>query len=271
MRRREYYWCLNDSVENNSLQDLRTDQVEAIFAALPKADLPHWWVWREGFTDWKPMADFPQLLVSLRKVEVQATIAPPAPTAAAKPSEKPIEVMNESRSAAPASTAKATKPARAKSAKIDDVRDEIEPFETTSSRIHREQGTGQAKRGKEKISEFEIEAEAEEDGLSLSIERTRLSDERGNHRFDLQIEVRVIVGEKVYKNSTVNISLRGMQVSLPLPKGLPRYFNVEIRDKTRYIPLVCTEIKGPPGAPSNRLKIEVNERSSELLSLLLRS
>jgi hypothetical protein len=52
--------------EKRQLDDLRTENVEAIFEAIPKKDQKEWVIWKEGFRSWKPFTDFPQLLIGLR-------------------------------------------------------------------------------------------------------------------------------------------------------------------------------------------------------------
>lgn len=80
MRRREYYWSIFHSKGGNQLDGLRTDQVEAVFSALPKLMHKEWLIWRDGFEDWKPFEDFPQLMISLRKVDAKGPEAPPPPS-----------------------------------------------------------------------------------------------------------------------------------------------------------------------------------------------
>jgi hypothetical protein len=60
-----------------------------------------------------------------------------------------------------------------------------------------------------------------------------------------------------------------MQLAKPLPKNLPRYFNIEICRKNRKIPVVCSEVKNRDGSPSTRVRIEVNDYAAGLLELLL--
>lgn len=219
MRSREYYWSLFHSKEKNQLDNLRTDQVEAVFAALPKQMIPEWWIWRDGFEAWKPLADFPQLLVSLRKVDDRSAELPPPPP----------NVGKTAAAAAPVSGPRAPESAKMVVAAAD------EPSSIDD----------------------------------LSLLKSGLPEDRSNYRFDRELEIRIMAGTKTYKNTTVNISMRGMQLKDPLPPDLPRYFNVEIRHKDRVIPVVCTEVRKDDGSFSNRLKIEVNDYSPGLLSMLL--
>jgi hypothetical protein len=81
MRRRDFYWSLYHLDEKNQMDDLKTDQVEAIFAALPKSMHPNWLIWKEGFDSWKSFDDFPSLLMSLRSHPVAEVDRPPEPRA----------------------------------------------------------------------------------------------------------------------------------------------------------------------------------------------
>ncbi len=100
MRTREYYWSLYNTAESNQLDNLRTDQVEAVYSAIPQRTLNEWLIWRDGFEVWKPFVDFPQLLISLRKVEQQVHILPPQPPRpvmkkAPKQSEETIQTQSD--------------------------------------------------------------------------------------------------------------------------------------------------------------------------------
>jgi hypothetical protein len=81
MRRRDHYWSLYHLDESKQLDELRTDQVEAVFSAIPVKDQGRWLIWKDGLVSWKPFSEFPDLVRELRKVASEATIsrAPAAP------------------------------------------------------------------------------------------------------------------------------------------------------------------------------------------------
>ena len=80
MRRRDTYWSLFHTPEKRQINDLRTDHLEAIFEAISVKDHKDWFIWREGFSTWKPFTDFPQLIANLRQTSSQAiTEKIPAP------------------------------------------------------------------------------------------------------------------------------------------------------------------------------------------------
>jgi hypothetical protein len=66
MRRRDTYWSLFHAKEKRQIDDLKTENVEAIFEILPVKDQRDWLIWKEGFRTWKPLSEFPQLLIGLR-------------------------------------------------------------------------------------------------------------------------------------------------------------------------------------------------------------
>lgn len=254
MRRREYYWSLFHASEKNQLDGLRTDQVEAIFAAIPKSQKREWHVWKEGFDAWKPFEDFPQLVISLRKADDQPVETPPPfPT-----STQAAETMTNTSSLAGVPSGKPAAAAKPTASKP-----------TTVQPISARAKAAVAKNPGAPTSKLVLEDEDEEE-LELSLVRSGVLEDRNNMRFDKIFEVRVFIGEDVYPNASVNISLKGMQLRDPLPKSLPRYFNVEIGKKgERAIPVVCSEVKSKDGSPSTRLKIESNEHASALLTMLL--
>lgn len=94
MRRRDTYWSLFHTPEKRQINDLRTDHVEAVFEAIPTKDHKDWVIWREGFRSWKPFADFPQLLTSLRQI-APAESEKPAPPSKAEVSEPRIRKIDE--------------------------------------------------------------------------------------------------------------------------------------------------------------------------------
>ena len=238
MRSREYYWSLYHATEKNQLDNLRTDQVEAVFAALPRLMRLEWSIWREGFENWKPLEDFPQLLLSLRKVENQVVPLPPAPPAMAKGNPKastPGTVMH---------TAVKSPGGQARTDTISEVVDLSEDYQ----------------------KKFEM---SEADDVDLSFEAVSAAEERNNFRFNKALDVRLMAGNQVWQNRTVNVSLRGMQLAHPLPSSLPRYFNVELTHRDQKIQMVCSIVKTVDGSASNRVKIEVNDFTPGLLAILL--
>ncbi len=59
-----------------------------------------------------------------------------------------------------------------------------------------------------------------------------------------------------------------MQLTAPLPKGLPRYFTVEVDLKGAKIPIICSEIT-PADKAAPRLRIEVNNYMHALQTAIL--
>lgn len=87
MRKREYYWNLHHAPRKKRFDDLRTDQVEAIFSVLPSEDLEDWQLWREGFHSWKSFDEFPLLLEQLRGAPQISIEPPPTP-------QEPVKVLD---------------------------------------------------------------------------------------------------------------------------------------------------------------------------------
>lgn len=254
MRRREYHWTLFHSTEKNQLDNLRTDQVEAVFAAIPKSQRREWHIWKEGFDAWKPFDDFPELVKSLRTADDRTFEAPPpfpgGSTDTVTGTKSLVSNLTDTKTA-PKPAAKPTTVAASKSAAPPSAR-----------------ANAAAKASTTPTSKLVLENEEEE--LELSLVRSGVLEDRNNMRFDKVFDVRIFINDDMYPNVTQNISLRGMQVRNPLPKNLPRYFNVEIGKKgERAIPVVCSEVKSKDGSASTRLKIESNENASALLTMLL--
>ena len=91
MRRKEHYWSLFHFDRRKQLDDLRTDQLEAVFEALTESERARWFTWKEGFVGWKPFEEFPTLLQGLRKSidAVDSDVkAPPPPNVSGPDFEK---------------------------------------------------------------------------------------------------------------------------------------------------------------------------------------
>ena len=249
MRRREFYWSLFHTPEKNQLDGLRTDQVEAVFAAIPKAMRGEWLIWRDGFDAWKPFEDFPQLLIRLRQVDAKLVEAPPAP-----PQLGSAKAATSVAASVAASVAKKTKEKTKSGLTLTGTR---APKGAAQTQAHAH------------VPARDQDFEMKEPFADLTFMPTANAEDRNNFRFEKVFDVKITMSDKVHMNKTVNISLKGMQLKNPLPKGLPRYINVEIIFKDKVIPVVCTEVRGETTSGSTRLKIEVNDFTPGLLALLL--
>lgn len=214
MRRRDVYWSLFHKAEKRQIDDLRTDAIEIVYEVIPVKDRAEWLIWREGFRNWKPLEDFPHLLLSLREVGQANAPSVPAP--------KPVQ-----KSETVATTAPTT------------VQDRL------------------AKQGS-----------LEDDDADFGIINESDLAER-DVRYKKKWEVRILTGGKPILNQTVDISNRGMNLRDPVPKGLTRYFNVELVAGDSFIPLMCSEIKSADGSASRRIRIEVNHHPNALQTALL--
>jgi hypothetical protein len=80
MRRKDYYWNLYNLVDKRQLEDLRTDQVEAIHEALPVSSHPQWLAWREGMAEWRSLSEFADMIADMRQAPSRLANVPPIPT-----------------------------------------------------------------------------------------------------------------------------------------------------------------------------------------------
>ena len=87
-------------------------------------------------------------------------------------------------------------------------------------------------------------------------------------RYRKKWQIRILTDGKPIVLTTIDVSNRGFSLKDPLPKGLPRYFNVEAVVGNIVVPLICSEIPMKTGA-SSRLKIEVNHDPSLFQAALL--
>jgi hypothetical protein len=88
-------------------------------------------------------------------------------------------------------------------------------------------------------------------------------------RYPKKWQIRILTNAKPLIFTTKDVSNRGFSLKEPLPKGLPPYFNVEVVANKMVIPLICSEIASTNGAPSTRLRIEVNHNPGLLQAALL--
>ena len=247
MRRREYYWSLYHLTDKKRLDDLKTDQVEAIFEAISPEQHREWVVWKEGFDTWKSFEDFPSLIVSLRRQPVTTLPKPPEPNRA----DELIKVPRD-----------------------DETRLISDPHEFTASR------KGGLFEPRSKIIEIghagpmsrvnTIDPSRFNDPtVSLSLDDVDDDDGRLSTRYQRRFELRIVTAHSSFKFWTLDLSLTGIRIEGALPHGLPKYFNVEIRTGDNIVPLVCSVFRENGNATSDRLKIEINDQVKVLQTLLL--
>lgn len=247
MRRREYYWSLYHRPVKNQLDELKTDQVEAIFAAIPPTQRSEWLIWKEGLASWKDFEEFPLLLKSLREIQIVVE-KPPVPFAeteavgaAAESAETPAATQTHLRPAA-TSAAMASSPSR--------PTDSLGEASANRPRTH-----------------FQINESVSD--VDLSLMRDGASEDRDNVRYRKRFEVKIFANDNIYLNSTIDISMKGLLLRDPVPQGLPRYFNVELSSGEQTVTLICSEVRGAKGQSSGRLQIEVNDYGRLLQTMLL--
>lgn len=259
MRKREHYWSLFHQVEKRQLDDLRTDQVEAIFEALPLPDHKDWLVWREGFRSWKQLSHFPDLLMSLRQASALPEVSVPTgknlrqdtgekPTTEAKKeqSQNKKPLAEELASAATQTSIHFSKPSRPSAPRL---------------------GSGAAS---ETVMKFDMDFDEEESASGLAIMSEDGNDPRQN-RYPKRYELILLAGAQRYQNQTLDISMRGMRVRDPLPNGIPNFFTVEIHTQEKVLPVICSVVRNRDGSPPTRLRIESIDHPDQLLSQLLQN
>lgn len=241
MRRRDTYWSLFHRNEKRQIDDLKTDAIETIHEVIPVKDRDDWLVWREGFATWKPLADFPNLLASLRKGGMMNAPSQPAPAPAQKDVPTRLaEPAERSAAAAPAANTVSTPAAKPAASPTKET--------TVQDRLAR-QGSLE--------SEVDFDLLAETEALGARDDRYRK-----------KWQIRIITDGKPIVLTTIDVSSRGFSLKETLPKGLPQYFNVEAVAGNIVVPLICSEIPTKNG-PSTRLRIEVNHDPSLFQSALL--
>lgn len=232
MRRRDTYWSLFHAPEKRQIDDLKTDAIEVIYEVIPAKDRGEWLVWREGFATWKPLDDFPSLLASLRKGGMLSAPSQPAPA----PAQKDVPTKLDSPGVRVGGAA--ANPTPAAGAKETTVQDRLERQGPVDSSV-----------------DFDLIAEYEALGAR-------------DDRYRKKWQIRILTDGKPIVLTTIDVSNRGFSLKEALPKGLPRYFNVEAVAGDIVVPLICSEIASKSG-PSTRMKIEVNHDPSLFQAALL--
>ncbi len=247
MRRRDTYWSLYHKPEKRQIDDLKTDAVEVISEVIPAKDRADWLIWREGFATWKPLEDFPNLLSSLRKAGMMSAPSQPAPAPAqrdiATRLDSGVKLGGAAAAETPSSAATVSNAGPPAGAPKPGAKET-----TVQDRLARQGNLDES-------VEFDLIAEYEAIG-------------HRDDRYPKKWQVRIITEGKPIVLTTVDVSLRGFSVREPLPKGLPRYFNVEVAAGNIVVPMICSEIASKSGA-STRLKIEVNHDPSLFQTALL--
>ena len=247
MRRREFYWSLYHKPQKNQLDDLRTDQVEAVYNAVPANRHSEYLIWKEGFTSWQGFTDFPKLLVSLRKAPVERLEVP-------SPEQPPTA---EPRVVRPKQQVIDAEPSRSGHFADIEKGEVTQEFALDNTSARKAKASGKTFTGVPGNSDLRVQENA-------------TPEDRGNGRYSKDFPVRIIAGKKIFENSTVDIAVNGIKLKKNLPSGLPKYFNLELKTPERMIPLVCSAVKESDGSVKNRVKIEVNDHVNILRTLLLK-
>lgn len=260
MRRRDYYWSLFQKSEKRQLDDLRTEYVEVAFEVLSKAHHDDWLVWREGFRSWKPLADFPALVTSLREGNVGFVAQPAPPLGAAAGSGAGEGVAaGAAQSSNAAANAKVVKGGAAAASGVGSSSSDTSGTDPNATLVAEKKTSVMTRL--QRASGGNVEAD-------FAISDESATDDR-DVRYPKKWEVRIVAGGKAVVNYTVDVSVKGMALRDPLPRGLPNYFNVEIKTLDAILPVICSEVKTPDGAASKRLRIEVNQNPGALQQALL--
>jgi hypothetical protein len=251
MNQTETPWWLYRASDKKKLKDLRADQIEILLQVLSSEQQGDWLVWRQGFRSWKPLASFKSILEALREAKSQI-FSPSMSEDSAVGQELPATLLKETSNSA------------LKNALVS------EPKTTLESQQNDAKVEAFSKLPEDPKPEFLLSREDDDwEGVELSLDNDAVDDDRQRYRYDRTFEVLIQVEDQFLNNQTLDISLQGMKLKMPLPKKMPRYFNVEVRVKQAVIPMVCSEIKNRDGSPSNRLRIEVNDYDSLLQTILL--
>jgi hypothetical protein len=250
VRRREYFWSLYNRSDKKQIDDMRTDQIEAIYEAVGPSRHSDFMIWKDGLNEWKLLSEFPLLLMSLRQTS-EITQPVPNPELLEMPDVNDVKDAKDAKEKKPAFQASLPKKALAPSSATTVIAKTADLVPSTTGSIS------------------EDTQDKTDDSIHLALETGSTAEDRGDGRYQKRFTVRIMAGDKIFQTSTLNISVKGMKIRDALPLGLPRYFNVELMAAGRVIPFVCSEVKGLDGSPSNRLKIEVNDHVNVLQTLLL--
>jgi hypothetical protein len=108
--------------------------------------------------------------------------------------------------------------------------------------------------------------------LSLMLESEAASEDRNNVRYAKKFKVRIFTAKGIVSVSTIDCSVSGFKLRVPLPEGLPRFFHCEIDlGPEGKIPLICSEVKEKNGRPATRVRIQVNDNIQTFRSALMRA
>jgi hypothetical protein len=294
MRRRDFYWSLYHLRERRQLDDLKTEQIEAIYAALSKSAHQEYLIWKDGFENWKPLGDFEQILVSLRRQGPEPAAKPPSPNAndldtdpavgntaraplarTEQSQTKSSSVRDTIRTLPESEDLTPTQPPDTESITAPLTEDDAEFTRTPRTGFDlnsqdsdpsiKVDGSGGMNSKRQVFDAHEIN----EPTQALSLDEEKLIEARMGARYDRRFEMRIVTPQKTYRYTTIDVSLSGIRFGGQVPEGLAKYFNVEIRHGDTVIPLVCSVLKIKGKAYPDRLRIEVNDQVKVLQTLLV--
>ncbi len=239
--------------DRKQFDNVGLDTIDFFFRALSEGGRVDWLMWREGFSGWRPLGELSQIFKHLENESELVSAPPPVPDAVLKYAEEVTGVKAYN----PDLTSN-TVSSRAIDAVTSTVR-----LKTVSRNLPIK--LDPSLNGK-------VLSMGDEETLSLMLESQAATEDRNNARYTKNFKVKIFAPSGVVVLETVDCSTSGFRLSEPLPKGLARFFHVEIDlGSEGKIPLVCSEVREKGGAGATRVRIQINDHFNLLKSALLRA
>lgn len=226
-------------------------------------------VWSDGWTQWVPLSQFKETA----KPEPEAHKPPPVP----EDIENTLSgIINDQIKERVQAKVPATPPKKQEPLKPLRVAKDLQPQTKKPEKVgaevimdKRAVPDGKTELG-HRVLQFKVD---DAQTLSLQIDSRGSQDDRHQVRYQKRFRVRInLPNGGIYETVTLDVSMMGFRVRDPLPKGLPRFFGVELdcqQDGKLY--LMCSIIKEKDGRDCHRVRIQVNEQQGKYKSAIMRA
>lgn len=239
-------WSLFRLSDRKQFANVSLETIDFFFRASTEASRVDWLMWREGFSGWRPFGELASILKHLQTDAALIPSPPPVPDAVLKFAGE-ITGVTELTNVTGATAATQRIAASATVTKIFPLK--IDPH-----------------------LNGQVIAMSDEETLSLMLESQAATEDRNNARYTKILKVKIFTPTGVILAETIDCSTSGFRLKGTLPKGLPRFFHVEIDlGPDGKIPLVCSEVREKGGRDATRVRIQINDHFNVLKSALLRA
>lgn len=268
------YWSLFNSHDQSRFDGLRTAHARSIVGSIPKDQVVHWLAWKEGTAEWAALSTFGELFStessetasSVLLADTDALLGPGLTNPVGNTN---VTNANLTNSSIEDPNFEFSAESEFNTGMSDDDDEEIEEKEPTRTNtksfqnldLRRMPEVTNAPQNKIKPKEFNpnvarvIEFEEVVLEIDAGDDASLKVDKRKSTRYRRRVSAEVEIGDKVMRAKTIDLSLGGCQLDLPLPESLTKkHVRMRLIKGKDKIEAYCQIVFDITGKPTNRFR-----------------